>query len=84
MTGENSVFSKEFLEILNRHGYKKLHEIQIKAVESILSNSHTIIVAPTGWGKTEAALFPIFYTLYLLKKRGNFDKGIKVLYITPP
>lgn len=83
MTSENSVFSREFLEILNRHGYRKLHEIQIKAVGSILSNNHTIIVAPTGWGKTEAALFPIFYTLYLLEKKRKFDKGIKAVYITP-
>ncbi|HYU05988.1 MAG TPA: DEAD/DEAH box helicase, partial [Thermoplasmata archaeon] len=52
--------------------------MQARAIREIRSGSHVLIVAPTGSGKTEAALFPILESLGL-GERG----GIRALYITP-
>ena len=52
--------------------------MQERALSEIRAGSHLLIVAPTGSGKTEAALFPILESL------GASDRGgIQVLYITP-
>jgi len=52
--------------------------MQARALSEIRAGSHLLIVAPTGSGKTEAALFPILESL------GASDRGgIQVLYITP-
>ena len=52
--------------------------MQERALSEIRAGSHLLIVAPTGSGKTEAALFPILESL------GASDRGgIRALYITP-
>ena len=51
---------------------------QREAIPRVLEGNHLLLVAPTGIGKTEAAMLPIFH--YLLETEG---KGIKCLYITP-
>jgi ATP-dependent helicase Lhr and Lhr-like helicase len=61
-------------------------EPQRKAIPSILQGHHTLLIAPTGLGKTESALLPIFHNFLIQKK--SFDsnkdvKGISILYITP-
>jgi ATP-dependent Lhr-like helicase len=54
-------------------------EAQKAAFQPILQGKNILIVAPTGTGKTEAALLPIFSRLLSIPKR----KGIMVLYVTP-
>src|SRR2546428_6722678 len=52
--------------------------MQARALSEIQAGSHLLVVAPTGSGKTEAALFPILESL------GASDRGgIRALYITP-
>src|SRR3989475_12204756 len=52
--------------------------MQARALSEIRAGSHLLIVAPTGSGKTEPALFPILESL------GASDRGgIRALYITP-
>jgi len=51
---------------------------QEKAFPIIKDNKNLLLIAPTGYGKTEAALLPIFDEL-LREKR----PGIAILYITP-
>jgi len=60
-------------------GFKTLTEIQKKAVPIIFQKKDSIIIAPTGSGKTECSIIPIFS---LLKKSKNEGK-VKALYLTP-
>ncbi|HEX9341282.1 MAG TPA: DEAD/DEAH box helicase, partial [Thermoplasmata archaeon] len=55
-----------------------MNEMQARALSEIRAGSHLLIVAPTGSGKTEAALFPILEAL------GATDRsGVRALYVTP-
>jgi ATP-dependent Lhr-like helicase len=65
-------------EAIKELGYLSPTPVQSAAIPVILSGAHVLIIAPTGFGKTEAALFPIFTKM--LESRGE---GIKALYITP-
>ena len=75
------------IEELQRAAFKRLAElgfttpthIQTKAIPVILRRRDCLLVAPTGSGKTEAALVPIF-TL-LSQELGGV--GVRLLYITP-
>ena len=60
-------------------GFEKLTKIQTKAVPIIYQKKDSIVIAPTGSGKTECSVIPIFS---LIKKSKNLGK-IKALYITP-
>ena len=55
-----------------------MNEMQTQAILEIRSGSHLLIVAPTGSGKTEAALFPVLEAL-----RAGDREGIRALYVTP-
>ncbi len=59
--------------------YKKYTEIQELAIGVIAKGSNCIILAPTGAGKTEAAVLPV---LDRIARSGN-SSGIQLLYITP-
>jgi ATP-dependent Lhr-like helicase len=54
-------------------------EIQASAFGAIEKGGNCIITAPTGSGKTEAAVLPIFDKIL----RGGSDRGIQAIYITP-
>ncbi|MEM3391753.1 MAG: DEAD/DEAH box helicase, partial [Archaeoglobaceae archaeon] len=59
-------------------GIHELTDLQKKAFETVYSGEDTLIIAPTGSGKTEAAMVPVFQKM--LEKR---SQGICTLYITP-
>ena len=68
-------------EAMARLGYGKLLPIQEKSIPVVLRGMDAIIVAPTGSGKTEAALFPI---LSMMVSRGEpSGGGVKLVYVTP-
>src|SRR3970040_582959 len=60
-------------------GFTNLTEIQKKASPIILQKQDCLVIAPTGSGKTECSVIPIFSLVKKSKKLGK----IKVLYITP-
>jgi ATP-dependent Lhr-like helicase len=53
--------------------------IQERAIPEILSGNNVLIIAPTGIGKTEAALLPVLHRFLKQKHRD----GIGILYLTP-
>jgi ATP-dependent helicase Lhr and Lhr-like helicase len=60
-------------------GFKQLTQIQIKAVPIIYQKKDTLVIAPTGSGKTECSVIPIFSHIKQSKKLGK----IKAIYVTP-
>jgi len=52
---------------------------QVMAIPPILAVENVLLVAPTGSGKTEAVLLPIFSNFI----QQNTKKGISMVYITP-
>ncbi len=72
------ILGRDVVEVIRSLGYTKLTEVQIKALPLIGKCRNVLIVAPTGSGKTEAALFPIFSSIYY-----NGLRPIAALYITP-
>ncbi len=60
------------------HKYGGYTDIQKVAMPIVASGSNCLIIAPTGAGKTEAAVLP------LLERMSSGEKdGIKMIYITP-
>jgi len=54
---------------------------QEKAMPPIIKGKNVLISAPTGYGKTLAAVLPVFNDM--IKKKLNEKKGIQMLYICP-
>ncbi len=66
------------VEALFRSRFPRPTEIQEKAFPVVESGRDVLIVAPTGFGKTEAAVLPVLSRILSEKPR-----PISVLYITP-
>lgn len=64
---------------IKKRGFSVLSDAQKQAIPLILQRNHVLLIAPTGTGKTESALFPVFNELLSMPSGG----GIKALYITP-
>ena len=56
-------------------------QIQSLAIPVLLEGKNALLISPTGTGKTEAAVIPIFERLLKLKSKSR--RGISFLYITP-
>jgi len=65
-------------EVVRKRGFSGLSEAQEQAIPRLLAGENLILVAPTGTGKTESAMFPVFDRL--LETTGA---GFKALYVTP-
>ena len=68
----------KILRALEKKGWKELTPPQIMAIEPVLSGKNVLIIAPTGSGKTEAVMLPIFHKIMC-----DGGDGILALYITP-
>ena len=62
-----------------KFGFFEPTEIQKKASPLILQKKDCLVIAPTGSGKTECSVIPIFSLLTKSKRKGK----IKALYVTP-
>ncbi|TLX87422.1 MAG: DEAD/DEAH box helicase [Thaumarchaeota archaeon] len=73
-------------KIIESEGFLKLTKIQSISIPVISRMQNCLLVAPTGSGKTEASIIPIFSILENERtKKPNFidENAIIVLYITP-
>src|SRR3989475_3959324 len=59
-------------------GIEHLNHMQVAAIDRIRAGSDVLLVAPTGSGKTEAALLPALESLETSDR-----PGIQALYVTP-
>ena len=70
--------SDKILELWKQRGFKEPTEVQKRAYYPIREGKNVLIVAPTGSGKTEAALLPLLERILT-----EGAKPIALLYITP-
>src|SRR5688500_7482392 len=63
----------------NKFGFPNLTNIQKLGLKVIVRDYDSLLVAPTGSGKTEAAIIPIIKLISINKK----ENGIKAIYVTP-
>ncbi len=78
MAGFEGLLGDFVARVLRSIGYSRPTPVQEKAIPAILSGNNVLVVAPTGSGKTEAALFPVFKKL-----AGSRPGAIKAVYVTP-
>lgn len=76
------------VKLLRGQGWEGLTAAQDQALAPLLAGKHTLLVAPTGYGKTEASLIPVLSRMLQerdrLQEQGKpWPKGFKVLYVTP-
>jgi Lhr-like helicases len=64
---------------IKKRGFTRLSPAQEQAIPIVLSKKNLVLIAPTGTGKTESAMFPVFDALLKMPAGGGF----KALYITP-
>ncbi|HLN46187.1 MAG TPA: DEAD/DEAH box helicase [Candidatus Sulfotelmatobacter sp.] len=73
------LLAKPIQRTLMKLGFTEPTLPQTMAIPIILSGKNALLIAPTGSGKTEAVLLPIFSRLI----QNPSQKGIAVIYITP-
>jgi len=66
-------------EGIKKRGFSRLSPAQEQAIPLILAQKNLVLIAPTGTGKTESAMFPVFDALVGMPAGGGF----KAIYITP-
>jgi len=84
MTSVFELLDQRIRDILLANGFQQPTEPQQKAILPILQGRNILLIAPTGLGKTEAALLPLFHQL--LHKQSSDEKkerGISIIYVTP-
>jgi len=69
---------QDTLRELVKQRFSGFTEIQKKAIPLVEQGKNCLIIAPTGFGKTEAAILPILAKLLTYEKI-----GVQALYITP-
>jgi len=76
--GAFATLGSEVRAALSERGFETPTEPQRRAIPPLAAGRNALVVAPTGTGKTETAMLPIFDALV-----GEERFGIGVLYVTP-
>jgi ATP-dependent Lhr-like helicase len=63
--------------------YRKLSEIQRRALPHTLNGENTLILAPTGSGKTLAAFLSVLSTLAKLAYSNKLPNAVIAIYVSP-
>ncbi|MES2154109.1 MAG: DEAD/DEAH box helicase [bacterium] len=85
---EDSGLHPRLVALLRSQGWEGLTEAQTVAHGPLAAGKHVLLVAPTGHGKTEAALLPVLSRIVTEKeavaaRKKPWPAGFKVLYVTP-
>lgn len=78
----------ELQRLLAELEFAEATDAQKRALPAIESGRHTLLIAPTGYGKTEAAMLPILDNFLRARDAYHAQKkpmpgGVKILYVTP-
>ena len=65
-------------EVIRKKGIEIFTEPQLKVIPRVMEGKNVLLLSPTGSGKTEAAIFPVF--THMLKS--HYEK-ISAIYVTP-
>ncbi|HWQ65952.1 MAG TPA: DEAD/DEAH box helicase [Methanospirillum sp.] len=76
------VLDPRIADCIRERGFDDLSEVQERAIPKVLTGEHLLLIAPTGTGKTESAMIPVFNQMMLAGCTG-LGKGFTTLYITP-
>ncbi|MEM2444390.1 MAG: DEAD/DEAH box helicase [Sulfolobales archaeon] len=74
------ILHPNLISVMLKYGYRELTEIQRRSIPIIAMGRDALIVAPTGSGKTEAALFPLISKML---DDPNKHQPISLIYVTP-
>jgi ATP-dependent Lhr-like helicase len=82
--GSSSVFdllAKPICKALAELRFSQPTLPQTLAFPPVIEGKNVLLIAPTGTGKTEAVLLPVFSKL--IEQKNHEKGGIQVIYITP-
>src|SRR6056297_4360885 len=68
---------------LSDRGFSTPTEPQRRAIPPLASGRNTLVIAPTGTGKTETAMLPVFDAIVQHREQEGSTDGFCALYITP-
>ena len=68
---------------LSDRGFSTPTEPQRRAIPPLVSGRNTLVIAPTGTGKTETAMLPVFDAIVQHREQEGSTDGFCALYITP-
>jgi len=77
-----SVLKPPVLRRLEKEGFLEASPIQELAIPAILRGENVLLIAPTGTGKTLAAILPVL-DRFLETRSEQKTRGISILYVTP-
>jgi ATP-dependent helicase Lhr and Lhr-like helicase len=77
-----SVLKPPVLKRLEKEGFLNASPIQQLSIPAILKGENVLLIAPTGTGKTLAAVLPVL-DMFLERRASEKTGGISILYVTP-